>query len=198
LPQRMALFIDYQNVYKGARRCFSQPGAPHMDGQIIPLRLGLKLRDRGQNERQLTTVRIYRGMPSSAHDPKGFGACRRQVAQWDKGALVVPITRPLNYRDPVRPKEKGIDVRIAIDLVMMAMRNDFDVGVLFSGDTDLVPAMEAVAAIKGVSAIEVAAWQPSSPNDHAIRLRLPNTHVQCHYLDERDYQHVHDTTDYTR
>jgi hypothetical protein len=58
-------------------------------------------------------------------------------------------TRLLNYRDPSEPKEKGIDVLLAIDFVMMAMRREYDIGVLCSADTDLVPTLEAVVTLKG-------------------------------------------------
>ena len=41
-------------------------------------------------------------------------------------------------------KEKGVDVKIAVDLVIMARDNMFDLAILVSGDTDLVPAVEYV------------------------------------------------------
>lgn len=99
-------------------------------------------------------------MPSSRHDPKGFGACQRQVSFWSGQALVGAITRPLNYRDRARPVEKGIDVQIAVDFVRGAIEDKFDVGVLFSCDTDLLPALEAVIDLKGPESCEVAAWVP--------------------------------------
>lgn len=72
------------------------------------------------------------------------------LAIWRQNRLVTVSTRPLNYRNPKEPKEKGIDVLIAIDLV--------DVGILCSADTDLVPALEAVVRLKGESARETAGW----------------------------------------
>ena len=61
------------------------------------------------------------------------------------------IARDLRYPAgwPAQPaQEKGIDVALAVDFVMMAARREFDVGVLFSSDTDLVPALEAVVALR--------------------------------------------------
>ena len=40
--------------------------------------------------------------------------------------------------------EKGIDVRIAVDMLQMAYKNIYDVAILVSGDADYVPAIEAV------------------------------------------------------
>jgi uncharacterized LabA/DUF88 family protein len=196
LPQRVAVFLDYQNVYMAARSAFFTPWAPHVDGQAHPRRLALKLKGVGDNDRELVAVRVYRGQPSSKHDPKGYGASDRQMALWRQQALVVPVSRPLNYRDPFSPKEKGIDVRIAIDFVMMAMRNQYDIGVLFSGDTDLLPALEAVVELKGPQACESAAWVPADGSSPII-LRVPGHRIRHHRPTATDYGHVADPTDDT-
>lgn len=193
MAQRVAVFVDYQNVYKRARQCFCNRDAPHMQGQVDLLRLGMRLARGG--DRKLTSLRVYRGMPSSKHDEKGFAACQRQVAHWQQQKITA-VTRPLNYRDPQAPKEKGIDVQIAIDFVMMAQRDEYDVGILFSADTDLLPALEAARAIKGVGAVEVAAWVPSQ--GYANRLDLKDPTVWCHLLNREDYTHLFDPTDYNR
>lgn len=99
---RVAVFIDYQNVYMGARQAFHPGSLSHVDGQIVK---GFRT-----PHRHLTAVSVYRGLPSSDKDRKGYGAASRQVAMWSKSPLVHPYTRPLNYRDPKEPREKGIDV----------------------------------------------------------------------------------------
>ena len=54
--------------------------------------------------------------------------------------------RPLRY-SPKRPhgEEKGVDVELAIDIVSLALDDLFDVCVLASADTDLVPSLQLVA-----------------------------------------------------
>lgn len=192
----MAVFIDYQNVYKGARAAFCPYSTNHVDGQISPLTLGRHL----TKGRRLVSVRIYRGMPSQTEDEKGYAAALRQTSLWDQHALVNPCTRPLNYRDRAAPKEKGIDVLLAIDFVMMAMRGEYDVGILFSADTDLVPALEAVTAMKGEQACEVAYWMPPTFTEtrQARPLGVPGMTIKKIGLRETDYLAVHDATDYTR
>ena len=62
------------------------------------------------------------------------------------------IQRTLRYPSdwPSRKaQEKGIDVALAVDFVMMAVAEEYDVGVLMSTDTDLKPALEAVVALGG-------------------------------------------------
>jgi hypothetical protein len=105
--------------------------------------------------------------------------------------------RPLQYLPGFDPREKGIDVQLAIDFVVMAVRGEYDVGILFSTDTDLKPALDAVCdltASRGIKA-EVAAW--SGPNAQARRISATRgRHVFCHWLGPIDFQSVSDSKDY--
>ncbi|HXH59656.1 NYN domain-containing protein [Iamia sp.] len=137
-------------------------------------------------------------MPSNAHAAKGYDACQRQVGIWSQQALVTPTHRPLNYRETHRPREKGIDVALAIDFVRCAIEDDYDVGIMFSGDTDLLPALEMVIDKKGPASCEVAAWAPAQGGRHPRALRVKDRWTHIHFLDESRYRHVEDPTDYTK
>lgn len=190
----MAVFIDYQNVYRGARRAFALESEYHTHGQVHPLRVGLALKNMGIGERELSEVRVYRGVPSAERDPRGYGAADRQTALWRNTGRVTVITRPVNYRDPQAPREKGIDVQIAVDFVRLAIERTYDVGVLFSADTDLLPALETVCELRGETACEVAAWAPEKGS--ASILRVKGRQLRFHYLDRTWYERVSDPTDY--
>jgi uncharacterized LabA/DUF88 family protein len=41
-------------------------------------------------------------------------------------------------------REKGVDVQIAIDLVIGAVENKYDIAIVVSSDTDLIPAIKYV------------------------------------------------------
>lgn len=86
MADRVVVFLDYQNVYRGARETFHHYGADHTRGQIDPLELGRWLAD--ASNRELKEVRVYRGKPDATRDPKGFGACSRQVDIWEQVARV--------------------------------------------------------------------------------------------------------------
>jgi len=196
MADRVVLFLDYQNIYMSARSLFHTMGAAHWNGQVDPLTLGRLLVERSPYNRELTGVRIYRGIPDSTKDPKGYGACQRQVASWRQTPEVEAITRTLRYPQnwPAdKPQEKGIDVALAIDFVVMAVRGDYDVGVLMSTDTDLKPALEAVAG-GGAGRAEVAAW--SNPQSYSRRLSISGRKLWCHWVDTSDYLTVQDTRDY--
>ncbi len=74
------------------------------------------------------------------------------------------IRRQLNYRNwpEQAPQEKGIDVQIAVDLIHAAFTQTYDALVLFSSDTDLLPALETVVRLK-IGHVEVACWSGCKP-----------------------------------
>lgn len=200
---RVAVFIDYQNVYMGARKHFALPMARFTEGQIDPMLLGRLLVARGQTideRRHLEIVRVFRGEPSSTRSPHAHSAWRRQSERWLGTSDVSLTARPLHYRSTGRVggieqfqvSEKGIDVLIALGIAIGAERDEYDVCVLFSADTDLLPALEHARSLG--KRIEVAAWH--SGQRHPSRLTLPG--IWCHYLSHADYEHVADRTDYTQ
>ncbi|MCC5951049.1 MAG: NYN domain-containing protein [Acidimicrobiia bacterium] len=208
MPQRLKVFIDYQNAYMRARDAFGDETTRRnfTFGQFNPQRLGIRLRqmaaDAGK-DRTLDEVRVYRGEPDAKHNPTGQAACQRQVRYWSAQPAVQVFTRPLDYR-PTRwennapaewdVREKGIDVMLAVDLVVGAIRNEYDVAILMSADTDLLPAAEAV--IGAGKWIEFAAWRPDV--GYASHLRVQGRRTWCHHLRRRDFEIIADPTDYTK
>lgn len=205
-PARVVVFLDYQNVYMGARSCFHSRVSPHFEGQINPLRLGEHLAADSPYDRELKEVRVYRGLPDGALDPRGHSAASRQIDIWRQNDKVQVFPRPLSYpsgwpdrsRPGEKPREKGIDVTLAIHFAMLAVQDYYDVGILMSTDTDLKPALEAVIDIAGgrqFPRAEVAAW--SGENMRNRRLALTGESVWCHWLDKVAYDQVSDHTDYS-
>jgi hypothetical protein len=92
-------------------------------------------------------------------------------------------------------REKGIDVQLAIDYVSGAVDDRYDVGIIFSTDTDLRPALEFVARrFNGSPRAESAAW--SAPGANKALVATSPRKTWCHYLDAQDYAAVHDATDF--
>ena len=143
---------------------------------------------------------MYRGRPDRTKDLRAHAAnVRQSVAQEVSGQdKVTVITRPLRYPAdwPIHAaEEKGIDVALAVDFVMMAVRHEYDVGVIMSTDTDLVPALEAVVSLGGNPRCEVVAWT-SSRAGHSRRIGVRGARIWCHWLNAQDYEAVADLTDY--
>lgn len=81
----------------------------------------------------------------------------------------------------------------AVDFVRLARENAYDVGILFSRDTDLEPALEAARDLEsGLVHVEVATWTGAG------RIRFPDSQLPwCHFLDADDHEACRDDTDYT-
>lgn len=98
-----------------------------------------------------------------------------------------------------RPQEKGIDVALALDVVDLAHCGAYDVAVIVSTDTDLLPTIEILQRMRAATGrpqIEVAAWNASV--GYSPRLKTQGVNVWCHWLHEADYRQVQDLTDYSR
>ena len=195
MKRRVIIFLDYQNVIKRAYAYYAKNlDKANIVSQINPTKLGDLLIRKYTDTRELKQIRVYTGIPSEKKDVKAFIAASRRIELWQSDPLVKVITRPLSYplgwpkssKPGEKPREKGIDVNIAIDFVTMAIRKEYEVGILFSVDTDLKPALEFVLSNDVSARAEVAAWRRQA--DHQIRLALSMNRPFCHWLTEDDYQ----------
>lgn len=197
----MKVFIDSQNCYRDARRTFFTPADPGTRGQISSRRFGEVLVSARTTppERELTQVRVYTGRPNSTKDPKTYGAHMRQCARWSREQDVLVLPRSLRYPrnwPAERAQEKGIDVQLAVDLVRGYVADEFDIGIVASTDTDLLPAIEALLEFdrkRGYDPVEVAAWHAPG---HAQQLRVAGRNLYGHDLPVHLYDRVADLTDY--
>ncbi|MGH7563047.1 MAG: NYN domain-containing protein [Gemmatimonadota bacterium] len=200
--RRVVLFVDNQNMYKGARTAFFPLWADYVAGQFDPVGMGELICQRAPSETvyRLEGVRVYTGQPDSTKDPTGYGASRKQQAHWRKrGAEVIarPLRYPFNYPEE-KPEEKGIDVQLAIDFVAMAIDHDFDVGVVASTDTDLLPALDFVRRkYPRGRKVEVAAWK-ADDRRYNPRLSLQGDRIWCHWMERAAFEGIQDATDYVR
>ena len=148
-PLRIALFIDAQNAYRRARDRFFPNPQSNVDGQFDPIKLGQLIASRGGPGGlpcSLSDVRIYSGRPDPNRDKRSHAAHMRQSNRWRANGATV-IMQGLRYPPtwPTDPaQEKGIDVALAIDFVRLAITGAYDVGVMMSTDTDLLPALRFV------------------------------------------------------
>jgi NYN domain len=88
-------------------------------------------------------------------------------------------------------------VALAIDLVESALLREFDAAVIFSGDTDLLPAVE-MAFRRTDPRIEIACWEGAKPLWFPEMLASvpPRYLPYCHFLSQADFEAVRDRTDY--
>jgi uncharacterized LabA/DUF88 family protein len=195
MADNVVVFMDYQNVHGWARRQFLDYGSDPAEGHVDPLRVGQYLCERRSRESSLKQVRVYRGRPNPERQPGAAGANDRQTAVWERSPLVKVVRRNIRYPHdwPTSPaEEKGIDVAIAVDMIHLAfMDKTIDAIILFSSDTDLMPAIELIHK-SGACHIEVASWSKGN------RLRLDGTQLPwCHSINEANFRTLEDTADYS-
>lgn len=161
--------IDGQNLFHAAKAAFGY-SYPNYDVSALAAALC---------ERQgwaLVGVRFYTGIPSAQDQEfwNHFWTAKLGV-MGTRG--VVTYARPLRYRDqPVSlangttttvlvGQEKGIDIRIALDVVRLAREAAYDVAVLFSQDQDLSEVADEVRAISVAQRqwLKIACAFPTSP-----------------------------------
>jgi uncharacterized LabA/DUF88 family protein len=195
MSNRVMVFLDYQNLTTSAREQFPRTAGVRAFSHIDPLRLGQLIVGRRIAPSELVGVRVYRGRPNPNRQPAAASANDIQASTWERDPRVTAVRRMLRYpKDyPVgRPQEKGIDVALAVDFVRLAFQGAYDVGVIVSHDTDLIPALEAVRDLR-LAHVEVAGWARRS------RLEFPETKLPWHHnLREDDFAAVRDDTDYLK
>ena len=194
-------FIDGQNLFHGAREAFGYQ-FPNYDANGLARAV---CEARGW---VVSEVRFYTGVPEAADDPRwhAFWAAKMAVMGRQKVHL---FHRPVRYRtvDIKLPRgkihtfrageEKGIDVRIAIDVIRMAHHQRYDVGVIFSQDQDLSEVAEEVRVISMEQRrwIKVASAFPDDPAVAKLNHRGINN-TDWIPIDKATYDAHLDTRDY--
>jgi hypothetical protein len=163
--QRVSVVIDYQNIHLTAYDLFGrQLGATELHHTLIhPLLFAQRVVDRWTASRPedgpltLDSVYVFRGAPSQAHDAFMYGINQRQMSEWTRDRRVNVRYRTLQYRPGKPPREKGIDVLVALKTVELTQSGACDVVVLAAHDTDLEPALEQ-AHRSGTCMTATAGW----------------------------------------
>lgn len=146
---RVHTFIDGQNLFHAARR---QLG--YNQANYDPLKLSQAVTALYPN-RTLVQVHFYTGVHKVEvqADLHHFWTNKLQAM---RRAGVKVSYRSLKYSDQEFvneqgkrytfkvPREKGIDLRLGLDLVRLARKNEYDLAIIFSQDTDLREAVQEV------------------------------------------------------
>ena len=115
------------------------------------------------------------------------------MAEWRRqGSLV--FSRALRYDRGGPPQEKGIDVQLAVDFVAGAVSKNFDIGMIFSTDTDLLPPLEFLVEHPelGIQPAVAAWWSPAA----TPALTVSGAKIEKHHLRQEDHERVRDMRSY--
>jgi len=149
--KRTVVFVDGQNLFHAVRESF---GYSYPNYDIV----ALSKRICSEQSWFLNQVRFYTGIPESKFNTHWHHFWMKKLAVMGRQGVVL-YTRPLRYRNRIvilpegskfkylSGEEKGIDVRIAIDIIRMAHHEQYDVALIFSQDQDLSEVAEEIRAI---------------------------------------------------
>lgn len=194
---RVAVFLDYENVHRTGHQQFAGVGQPLYETAVDPLLIAQRLVEKRHPGGALQSVWVYRGRPVPEYQPKSASANDVQAAAWSEDLRVHVIRRDLKYDwnddGTFIAREKGIDVALAVGLTEGALDKAFDVAIVFSTDTDLMPALELVFRRRLVQ-LEIAAWSGRKALwfPEFLRQNPPRRLPFCHFLDQNDFYSCRD------
>src|SRR5207253_10672840 len=109
LPERIAVFLDFQNVHLTGHGLFGGGREPY---RCVPhpVRVADLIATKRQRPSTAEGIFVYRGAPNPHHQPTPAAANEAQASDWSRDQRVQMIRRQLNYRRwPTQPPvEKGI------------------------------------------------------------------------------------------
>lgn len=194
------VLIDYQNAHLTGRELHRGWGEPAHLSLVHPMLLAERLVEKRSVKRATTleAVRVFRGRPSPERQPELTGYNDAQTANWERDERLKVIRRELNYRGwPEHPpREKGVDVSLAIELIRSTLAEEYDAYIVFTADTDLIPALE-LAFYQTKPSLELGTWTGKRPLWFAGELRQRRNLPYCHFLSQQDFEDCQDKTQYS-
>lgn len=197
--KRACAFVDGQNLFYAAKEAFGY-AYPNYDSLALANALC------SAHDWTLTKVHFYTGVPDESDNPFWNHFWNKKLAVMGTRGIAT-FSRSLKYRNlPVEMpdgsyktvlvgQEKGIDIRIALDVVRLALRKEYDVAVIFSQDQDLSEVVEEIREIASLQDrwIKIACAFPLSPTSKNKRGINKTDWIT---IDRTTYDACLDTNDY--
>ena len=198
--KRAIAFIDGQNLFRCAKTAFGYT-FPNYDVQALADDVCQ------QHGWQLLETRFYTGVPDVSDDAFWNHFWTAKLAQMGRQKIRT-YSRSLRYRNQkfllpdgtehtiLVGQEKGVDVRLALDIVGTAYQQSAEILLVFSQDQDLSEVADEIRQISAAQNrwIKMASVFPSSPTSTNRRgingtdwIRI-NREIYDSCLDPRDYR----------
>ncbi len=138
------IFIDGNNFYYKLKDTTSKKtGAKLLDFQYVDFAKNLI------KTGELSGMRYYIGAvkrqsgPDKEKSEKLYSGQQKLIAKLQIHKIAVVLGNLIQHPDKTF-HEKGVDVRLAVEMIRLAREDQYDLAYLLSSDTDLVPAVEEV------------------------------------------------------
>lgn len=167
--KRTVVFIDGQNLYRSAKEAFGY-FFPNYDVKLLSEKIC------AGHGWQIDEIRFYTGVPDLRDNVLWHNFWNKKLVSMGQRGIAI-FSRALRYRNQIVKlpdgtnytflvgQEKGIDVRIALDIIRLAHEQVFDVCLVFSQDQDLSEVADEVRRISVEQNrwIKIASAFPISP-----------------------------------
>jgi hypothetical protein len=197
--KRTIAFVDGQNLFYAAKKAYGYP-YPNYDPRKPATEIA------SAHGWTLTETFFYTGIPDVTDSAFWNHFWTAKLAVMGTRGINT-FSRSLRYRNQtirhsdgiattiLVGQEKGIDIRIALDVVRMARENRYDVALIFSQDQDLSEMADEVRAISVQQSrwIKLACAFPTSPT---AENRRGINGTQWIKIDRATYDTCLDTNDY--
>lgn len=152
------VFIDGNNFYFKLKELSSQ-----LEGKFSLLDFNFyKFSEWLVNPNELTEVRYYIGALKRQNNEKSermYADQQKLIGKLQQQNISITFGQLIQHPDKTF-HEKGVDVRIAVEMIRFARENAYDIAYLLSSDTDLVAAIEEVKSFgKKVQYVGIAKGQ---------------------------------------
>ena len=176
--KRAIIFVDGQNLFAAIKDCFGYT-YPNYDIKSLAWAVA------GPQGWTVVETRFYTGIPNAEKDPFWHGFWKRKLTAMER-ANIRTYARELRYRRkavrdaqgiPVLDlqgqqlnlevrQEKGVDMRIALDIVRLAQQERYDVAILFSQDQDFTEVAKEIRSLAREQDrwIKIASAFPTDPS----------------------------------
>jgi len=198
--KRAFVFIDGQNLYHAIKEAFGY-NYPNYSIKLLSEQICLS------HGWKLSGMHFYTGIPDPQDDSRWHNFWSKKLSHMGRLGVEV-FSRSLRYhnkdfRCPVCNNtyaslvghEKGIDVRIALDVIRFAHEKLYDVVIIFSQDQDLIEVASEIRkiAVEQKRWIRIASAFPISPTYDNKRGIDKTDWIK---IDKKTYDTCIDLTDY--
>lgn len=173
--KRVVAFVDGQNLFFAAKEAFGYR-YPNYDVRKLVEHIC------SQKGWQLQKIKFYTGIPDASDDKFHNSFWSAKLLGMSRDGIEI-FSRPLRYRNKsftapdgftqtfLVGDEKGVDVRLAIDVMRLAHRKEYDVALILSQDQDYSEVADELRVISREQRrwIHIASAYPDSPTMHNRR-----------------------------
>lgn len=168
--KRTFVFVGGQDLYRAAKEAFGY-NYPNYDIKLLSEKI---CSAKGWT---LNSIYFYTGMPDPQDDNFWHNFWSKKLSYMGRLGITI-FSRPLRYHNkdfkcPFCSKtytslvghEKGVDVRIALDVIRFAQEKMYDIALIFSQDQDLTEVAEEIRRISNEQQrwIKIVSAFPISP-----------------------------------